>query len=126
MTLGYRVPGSGNAPSAASLHLRKTILTLLAKHPGMNCRSIRKELSKTMKLEKCIVKNTLYMLVASGKLYSEKINSRSSNYYVRKVVTPPSINKQRIKVVPSNQLPKLPGPVYQPMDWMMHQLQRDL
>lgn len=62
------------------------------------------------------------MLVASGKLYSESINSRSSNYFVRKVVVPAPITKQRIKIVPSTELPKLSGPVYQPMDWMMHQL----
>lgn len=117
-----RVPGSGSKPSAASMRLRNKILALLAKQPGMCCRSIRKELSKTMQLEKCIVKNTLYMLVASGKLYSESINSRSSNYFVRKVVVPAPITKQRIKIVPSTELPKLSGPVYQPMDWMMHQL----
>lgn len=104
-------------------YLRNIILELLTESPGMSCRAIRKKLSETLEFEKQTIKNAMYVLLQAGKVYCEKTSIHTSYYFVNEVYSNNPIETRQIKIVPANQLPKLNGPIYRPMDWCLHQLQ---
>jgi len=75
-----------------------------------------------MEFEKQTIKNAMYVLLQAGEVYCEKTSIHTSYYFVNEVYANNPIETQRVKVVPADQLPKLDGPIYRPMDWILHQL----
>ena len=137
---GQRVPGSGKKPSSESLLLRELIMDTLLCKTRISLFEIRKEVEKKMMIKGSRLKQNVLSLVNSGDVVFDRFNTRYGVYSVadknKVVYRSPSPNIKfignqlpgkdgmpYIRHIPADQLPKFSGPIYEPMDWMVHQLQ---
>lgn len=139
VTFGRRSPGSGKKPSAYSLQLREVITDVLLRRSMIPMYQIRKEVEKKMVIKGETLKQNMHSLVNSGDVIFEKKNCRYGVYSAPskyKNVFPvyeeqkPASKKEPLKEgmphirrVAASKLPKLSGPIYSPIDWVVHQLQ---
>lgn len=140
-TMGRRTQGSGKKPSAESLALRELIIDILNRKSRSSMYRLRMEVSKLVELKDEQLKWNMVSLVRSGDVIFERHNCRYGTYSLAEVVLDsvavvakpcgitkgvklsPAEGMPHIKRIAADQLPKLSGPIYSPMVWIVHQLQ---
>lgn len=141
ITTGRRTAGSGKKPSEETLVLRELIIDILKRKSRSSMARLRMEVGKNFELKDEQLKRNIISLVRSGDVVYERENCRYGIYSLPKpsakkvdifakqpgnakgVKLPSAEGMPHIKRVPANKLPKLSGPIYAPMDWIVHQLQ---
>lgn len=134
---GQRVPGSGKKASVESLKLRDLVVDILQSKSPLSLNQLRKEVENLVGMQGAALKQATLALVNFGDITYECRNSRYGVYYATDCVkrngnTEVLVNGKKlllvdetpyVRHVAAHQLPKLSGPIYQPMDWVVHQLQ---
>lgn len=134
---GQRVPGSGKKASDESLKLRDLVVDILQSKSPLSLNQLRKEVEKQIDPKGALLKQATLALVNFGDITYERRNSRYGVYYATDSVkrnenSEVVVNGKKlllidetpyVRHVEAHQLPKLAGPIYQPMDWCLHQLQ---
>lgn len=136
-TRGNRVPGSGKKPSLESLKLRELVIDILQKESPLSLYQLRQEVTRWIGPQGTSLKLAMMSLANSGDVIYERRNLRYGEYYAAdfmrknkslamsiegKMLTPID-EAPYIRHVAAHQLPKLSGPIYLPMEWMVQQLQ---
>lgn len=134
---GQRVPGSGKKASDESLKLRDLVVDILQSKSPLSLNQLRKEVENLVGTQGAALKQATLALVNFGDITYECRNSRYGVYYATDCINRNGnsevlVNGKKLLLVDetpyvrhieAHQLPKLSGPIYQPMDWVLHQLQ---
>lgn len=112
-------PGSGRVASEESLIYRDAVLEALMDNPGM----VRKDIMAAVRkmhpeLDQARLTHVIHYLIGQKQIHARKMNGKTSKYYLGD-----TIDKQRVKIIPSGKWRLPSGQIYSPIEWSVHQLQ---
>lgn len=111
--------GSGRVASEESLIYRDAVLEALMDNPGMARRDIMASVRKVHpELDQARLTHVIHYLIGQKQIQARKMNGKTSKYYFGH-----TIDKQRVKIIPSGKWRLPSGQVYSPIEWSVHQLQ---
>lgn len=114
-----KTPGSGRLPSEESLMYRDAVLEALTNNPGLSRKEIFAAVHKDYpEIQQPRMTRVMVCLIDSKQIHAKKMNGKPSKYYPGF-----SVDKQRVKIIPSGKWRLPSGHVYSPIEWSVHQLQ---